>query len=84
MAFVEVQAGSVSSGRIAQLRVKLHGLPAREIDRATALSWMADGHSFVPVKSGVRLQALQLVEVGEERFIRADNAMMSEDSLPTL
>lgn len=84
MAFVEVQAGTVNGGRIAQLRVKLSGLPAREIDRATALAWMADGHSFIPVRSGRRLPALQLVEVGEERYIRADNASTPEDTLPNL
>lgn len=83
MAFVEVQAGSVSGGKIARLTVKMHGLPVREIDRDTALAWMIDGHSLVPVARGEKQPALQLVEVGDERFIRADNAPTAADALPT-
>ena len=86
MARVEVTAGSVSDGKIKNLKVHLSGLPGREIDREQALSWMRDGHSFIPVVDGSDLPALQLVEVvdgGEAlHFIRADTQRESADSLP--
>ena len=86
MAQVEVHGGDLSGGRIHQLRVQMHRLPARTIDRATAIAWMKDGHSLVPVLAGERAPALQLVEVGEpaEWFIRADNQPTTEDALPAL
>ncbi|MCB9677004.1 MAG: hypothetical protein H6737_17945 [Alphaproteobacteria bacterium] len=84
MADVLVTGGTVSDGRIASLDVKLHGLGARTLDRDTALAWMRDGHSLVPVRKGARLPNLQLVEVGDDHFIRADTAKESSDSLPEL
>ena len=87
MARVEVQAGRVEGGRIAALRVKLHALPARSIDRDTAIAWMRDGHSFIPVAGGADGAALRLVEVGEETvevFIRHDHDKSPADSLPEL
>jgi hypothetical protein len=80
MGCVAVLGGTVSDGRIASLQVKMAHLPARTIDRATAVAWMRDGHSFLP-KNG---RALQLVEVGEEGFIRDDHDAIAEDSLPDL
>jgi hypothetical protein len=82
MGFVAVLSGSVSGGTIASLQVKMHNLPARTIDRATALAWMRDGHSFVPASG----RALQLVEVGDEGalFIRDDHQAVAEDSLPAM
>ena len=84
MGDVLVTGGNVSEGRIAKLDIELQGLPGRSIDRETALAWMKDGHSLVPSRKGTRLSALQLVEVGEEHFIRHDNAPESSDSLPIL
>lgn len=80
MGRVEVLGGTISDGRIGSLEVKLVHLPVRTIDRATALAWMRDGHSFLP-KSG---RALQLVEVGDEDelFIRDDHEKVAADSLP--
>ena len=62
MGHVRVHGADVSDGRIAQLRVKMHKLPARTIDRDTAIAWMKDGHSLVPVVDGSPISALQLVD----------------------
>ncbi len=86
MGQVLVHGASLSSGKIDKLRIGLHGLPERTIDRDTALSWMKDGHSFLPVVGGKPQSALQLVEVGEEAtlFIRVDNEKQEADALPEL
>lgn len=87
MAQVRVHGGDIEDGKIAQLRVKLHNLPARTIDRATTLHWLRDGHSFLPVIAGDLSASLQLVEVpdGDDvtRFIRADHAAEASDTLPS-
>lgn len=82
MGDVLVRGGNISEGRITELSVDFHGLPARTIDRDTALSLMGDGHSFVPVQNGERLPLLLLVEVGEEHFIRNDPSPEPADTLP--
>ena len=82
MGDVLVRGGTLAEGRIAKLEIELHGLPARSLERDTVLRWMKDGHSFVPLVAGGRAPALQLVEVGEEHFIRTDNQPESSDTLP--
>ena len=82
MADIEVHRGKVSEGRIASLEVHFHGLPKRTIDRDTAIAWLKDGHSLVPVTSGSRGTALQLVEAEGEVFVRDDNTAASCDHLP--
>lgn len=82
MGDVLVKRGSVSGGRIGSLVVGLAGLPERTIDRDTAVAWMKDGHSLVPVIGGRRAPALQLVAVGDGHAIRTDNAPVDEDALP--
>jgi len=88
MGHVRVTAASLAEGRIDKLTVELSGLGARTIDRDTALSWMKDGHSFVPVVDGSEGPALQLVSIegGDEvvHVVRTDNAMTAEDQLPAL
>lgn len=84
MGDVLVKRATMSDGKVAKLAVQLHGLGERVIDRDTALAWMRDGHSFVPVVGGRRHTALQLVEVGEEHAIRTDNAAEASDHLPEL
>lgn len=85
MGDVVVKGGRIRGGRIETLRVHLHNLPERTIDRDTALAWMRDGHSLIPVLGGRRGPALQLVEVGDDaRYIRTDNAATPEDALPDL
>ena len=86
MGDVMIDGGTCKDGLIEALSVKLHNLPPRVIDRETALAWMKDGHSLVPIHEGRRLPALQLVEVGDEPryFIRTDNEAVEQDSLPDL
>jgi hypothetical protein len=77
-----VKRGVVADGRIASVVVGLHRHPDRTIDRPTLLRWMRDGHSLVPIVNGTRLEALQLVEVGDGHVIRTDNEPIDEDHLP--
>jgi len=86
MARIEVTGGALSDGRIEKLMIQLSGLPDRTLTREQAVAWMRDGHSFIPVRDGRELPALQLVEIanGDDvaRFIRADTVAEPHDSLP--
>ena len=84
MADVLVVGGSVADGRVKDLEVQLHGLGERTLDRDTAVAWMKDGHSFVPVHKGSRGPALLLLEVGDELFIRHQADGEASDALPPL
>lgn len=85
MADIEVSAATLEGGRVQQLKVRMPRLDERTIDRDTAVKWMRDGHSLIPVVNGKRGTALQLVEVGDgEWFVRTDNAPTAEDRLPAL
>jgi len=86
MARVEVVSGTWNDGRIATLSVRLYGLPARDLSRQEAISWMKDGHSFIPVVDGEAGPALVLAEVagdeGDDWFIRSTTDAVPADSLP--
>lgn len=83
MGRVLVHGGSVVDGRIQSLQVKLGALPRRTIDRDTAVAWMKDMHSFLPVVGGAPGPALLLVEGDDgEAYIRADASPESADALP--
>ena len=85
MGYVEVHGADLADGRIQQLKVKIPNLPAQTIDRETAVRWLKEGHSLLPVRHGRKLTALQLVEVGEDGlFVRADNQPAESDALPEL
>lgn len=85
MGDVQVKRATVNNGRIERLVVEIDLLPERTIDRETAIRWLRDGHSLVPVVEGARGTALQLVEVGDDAVaIRTDNAAVAEDRLPVL
>lgn len=88
MARVLVHAADLSDGRITRMQVQLGALPRRTIDRDTAISWMADHHSFIPVVGGAQGMALQLVEIPEgdevSHVIRHDNDKVDADALPAL
>jgi hypothetical protein len=85
MGDVLVRQASLAKGRIESMKVGLHGLPDRTIDRDTALAWLRDGHSLVPVHRGDRLPALQLVDLGNgEWSIRTDNQALPDDEVPDL
>lgn len=85
MGHVRVNGADLEGGRIRALRVTMHGLPARTINRDTAIAWLREGHSLVADGSNL---ALQLVEVADgddvARFVRTDNAATAEDALPAL
>lgn len=88
MARVQVYGADVQGDRIAALRVKFHNLPARTIDRDTAIDWLMGQHSFVPVLGdGTNGPALLLVEMGEDEpefFVRNDSEKTSADALGEL
>ena len=88
MARVLVHGATVQDGKLEKLLVQLGHLPKKVIDRDTAVSWMRDMHSLVPMKSGSDLPALQLVEVVDDEdvqyFIRTDNEAEASDLLPEL
>lgn len=87
MARIAVHGADLKDGKIDALRVRMHNLPPRTIDRDTALAWMRDGHTFVPVKGGNETPCLLLLEVGDGFAIRDDSAAAAEDQiggLPTV
>jgi hypothetical protein len=84
MGDVLVKRAVLADGRINTLTVGLHNLPDRTIDRETAISWMKDGHSLIPMVDSKRQAALQLVEADDGTFVRIDNAKVAADSLPEL
>lgn len=81
MARVEVHSVKMNEDRIESMTVKFHNLDSRTIDRATALSWMKDGHSFIPVVDGQDRPALQRVEAEGDWFIRTDNQPTGADAV---
>jgi hypothetical protein len=84
MAEVTVKGATMAGDRVERLRIGLDRLPDRTIDRETAIRWLKDGHSFVPVIDGRRAPALKLVEVGDALAIRCDTAAIDADLLPDL
>jgi hypothetical protein len=82
MADVLVVGGAVADGKLTRLQVEMVGLPARTLDRETAVAWMRDGHSLVPRINGSRGPALLLLEVEDDHFIRCDAAAEAADCLP--
>ncbi len=88
MGHVRVHGADLEDGRIRALRVEILGLPARVIDRETAIHWLREGHSLVPMIGGAESTGLQLVEVaegeGSARYVRNDNAAVAQDALPPL
>ena len=85
MADIEVLRAALSGGRLTRLQVKMVGVRPREISRDTALSWLAGGHSLIPVAghghATVRGAAIERIDVGEEAFLRTDTRVLPEDSV---
>jgi hypothetical protein len=82
MGRVVVQAADTVDGRITRVRVRMAGLPPRVLDREAVVAWMRDGHSFLPELGSAIGRALQLVEVGDELFVRDDHDQVAADALP--
>lgn len=88
MGHVNVHGANLDDDRIQQLRVKIPNLPPRTIDRDTAIAWMRDGHSLIPVLDGAELPRLHLAEIEQDGertfFVRSDTTAMAADKLPDL
>lgn len=83
MARVLVHAADLDGDRIVRLRVKIHDLPARTIDRATAVQWLRDHHSLLVVRHGAAAEPLVLTDA-EEPAIRTDTTVAAEDHVQGL
>ncbi len=85
MARVNVLSAVVADGRIQSLEVQLGKLPKRKIDRDTAIAWMRDQHSLIPLRGGVAGRALQLLAIDNDDetawFIRDDHELNASDEL---
>lgn len=83
MAEIHVLHATMQGDRIATLQVQFPNAKAREIDRATLVRWLRDGHSFVPVAGHGhdvhRGAALSLIELGDDAFVRSDTRAEATD-----
>jgi len=77
MARIHALAAELDGDRLVRMEVRFEGLARRIVDRDTLVGWMQDGHSLLP-PSG---RALQLVEVGEARFVRDDHDAVEADTV---
>lgn len=88
MGRILVHGADMDGDHVATLTVELLGLSRRTVDRETAIGWMRDGHSLVPVRGGRPGQALQLLERvdGDDvtYVIRDDHATEGGDALGDL
>ncbi|MCO4746476.1 MAG: hypothetical protein KC912_16885 [Proteobacteria bacterium] len=84
MARIAVHGADLNDGKIAALRVRMHNLPPRTIDRDTAVAWMKDGHTLLPTTNGSTAPALLLLEVGEDLVIRDDSTKEESDKIDGL
>jgi hypothetical protein len=85
MADVEVVGAEMAGDKVANLTVRFKHTAERTIDRATALAWLAEGHSLLtyagPAHHGDRGLAIELVEVGEHQYLRTDTLPEPKDHL---
>ncbi len=85
MADVEVVGAELAEGRVKSLRVRFKRTAERVIDRATALAWLAEGHSLItyagPAHHGERGYAVERVEVDGEWYLRTDTKLEAKDDL---
>lgn len=85
MADIEVLGADVRDGRVVTLTVRFKNATPRTIDRDTALHWLAEGHSLIPVHGHGhalhRGHAIERVEVGEDAFLRTDTRQEPSDHL---
>ena len=85
MADVEVVGAELSDGRVKTLQVRFKRTAERTIDRATALAWLAEGHSLLtyagPAHHGERGHAIERIEVEGEAYLRTDTRPVARDEL---
>lgn len=86
MADIEVYGAEVKDGRVHSLSVRFKGNLERKIDRDTALTWLGEGHSLIPVVGHghhiSRGWALEKVEIEGESWIRCDFDQEAADHVP--
>ncbi len=83
MARIHVHGADLDGDTIKNIRVSMHNLPSRTIDRDTAVRWARDGHSFI-TRAG---KAVQVVEIPGDDItwvLRLDNAASPADDLGEL
>jgi len=85
MADVEVIGAEMANGQVKTLRVRFKHTSERVIDRATALAWLAEGHSLLTYAGsahhGERGYAIERVEVDEVPYLRTDTLPEAKDEL---
>ncbi len=82
MARVLVHGADLNGAHTSALRVSMHGLPARTIDRDEAVRWLRDGHSFIVARSDIAVQLVDLSsDEGPAWALRTDNEKQPADRL---
>lgn len=85
MADIDILAADLRDGRVQSLTVRFKNAAPRKIDRATALHWLAEGHSLIPVSGHGhevhRGHCLERVELGDTFFLRTDTAGVAADQV---
>jgi len=84
MADILIHSASMTDGKAVELDVELHGLGKRTIDRATAIAWMRDGHSLIPLHQDSRAPALRLGGQDDDPCLHAVGADGEGDVLGDL
>lgn len=86
MADIDVLSAELRGNRLHSLQVCFKNASPRTIDRDTAVLWLREGHSLVPVSGHGhhvhRGHALQLVEVDGAEFVRGDTRLVAADDVP--
>lgn len=85
MADIDVLSADLQSGRLQSLKVSFKNASPRTIDRATALHWLREGHSLIPVSGHghhvTRGTALERVEVDGAEYVRTDTQAVAQDDI---
>jgi len=85
MADIDVLSSEVRGDRLHALEVCFQNASPRKIDRDTAIHWLREGHSLVPVSGHGhhvhRGRALHLVEVDGAPYVRTDTRPIAADSI---
>lgn len=87
MAEVEVLGCDMADGRVRSLKVRFKGTTPRQIDRDTALQWVAAGHALVPTADhhghghAASGGSLVRVEVDGVAYLRGDTQAEAADQV---
>lgn len=85
MADIEVLSADIQGGRVSRIKLRFKGNLLREIDRDTALDWLYQGHSLIPVGGHGhhvhRAPAIERVEVDGGYYLRTDTQKIAQDEI---